>query len=481
MKKLLSFVLLGAAFQVNAQSTIANPQPELSASTSVSVDVTAEQVATMAPTFIGIKIGKSEFGKTTRLFTSSYQRAVQDFATLSPIAGQSCVLSLGDDGTKWTPNGAGQIAGEVSRADIDALAKFLEAADCKLDYNAAILKNTPANAAIELAYVESAVGSNLIGVGFGNEPDGYGMTPTQYAALWNTFAVAALKADGKLKFKGPETAVASSLGPWMTAWYKANSELPLAYGTQHFYVGGPQDCATCSIGSMLEQRTASSYYTSMVLQKNTFEATLPHNLPIALNETNNFYSGGAPGISNSFASSLYAFDFLFRAAQSGFSSVQFTEDDFWSKGYSPMNIINGYTYGPRFEYYGMYLAALAGYGPMLSTNVSGSSSVHAYTVHDITHASLSTALINTSEANYSIDVSLPAGIDVSSCSAYLLSDTAGLADTAQKEVLLQGAQFNSESQIELKEAYGIPIANGVAKVALPAASALLTKCVVKPS
>lgn len=481
MKKLMFIVLIGAALETSthAQTAITNPQPFLNSAATASVEVTAEQVANMPPMFIGIKTGKAEFGKTTRLFTSNYTRAVQDFATLSPIAGQSCVLSLGDDGTKWVSNGAGQVAGEVSRTDIDALARFLEKANCKLDYSAAILKNTPQNAADELAYVESTVGENLIGVGFGNEPEGYGMTASQYATLWNTFAVAALNADNKLKFKGPETAVASNLGSWMTAWYQANAKLPLAYGSQHFYVSGPQNCPTCSIGSMLAQRTSNSYWNSMVLQKNSLEANLPHPLPVALTETNNFYSGGAPGISNSFASSLYGFDFVFRAAQSGFSFASFTEDDFWSKGYSPMNIINGYTYGPRFEYYGMYLAALAGYGPMLSTSVSGPASVHAYTVQDTVHGSLNTGLTNTSETNYSVTVSLPAGIEVTGCSAYLLSDAAGLADTAQKEVMLQGGEFNSSSQIEMKEAYGIPVSGGTARIALPAASALLMKCAVK--
>lgn len=124
---------------------------------------------------------------------------------------------------------------------------------------------------------------------------------------------------------------------------------------------------------------------------------------------------------------------------------------------------------------------VAGYEPMLSTSVQGPSSSHAYTVDDVTHASVNTALINTSEANYSIALNLPSGLKVTGCSAYVLSDAAGLGDTAQKEVFLQGRQFNSSAEIEMGEAYGVPVDGGFARIALPAASALLMKCGVKPS
>lgn len=483
MKKLLSCVLFGFAVdaRVRAQTSVPNPQAALPSPSTASIAITGEQVAQMPTEYLGIKIGKSEFGKSTRFFDPSYTRAINGFSSLSPVPGQSCVITLGDDGTKWVPHGAGQVVGQVSEVDIDGLAKFIKLANCKLYYVAAILKNTPENAASELAYVGGAAGSNLLAVGFGNEPEGYGMTAAQYATLWNSFATAALQADSSLKFAGPDTAVASNLGVWLTAWYQENSKLPLAFGSQHFYVAGPQNCATCTTAAMLEQRTANSYWSSMILQKNAFEASLPQPLQVALTETNNFYSGGAPGVSNSYASALYAYDFVFRAAQAGFSLVQFTEDDFWSKGYSPLNIINGYTYGPRFEYYGMYMAGLAGYGPMLSTTVNGPSSIHAYTVHDLTHSGLNTALINASGSDYSLAVTLPPGLPISSCSASVLTDPAGLSDTIGSEISLQGGVFNSSAQIEMAEPFGISVTNSEAIVMLPHYSAVLLKCSTKRS
>jgi hypothetical protein len=427
-----------------------------------------------------MKWGKSEMVQATQLFTSSNARAVENFKALSPLAGQSCYISIGSDGgtENWVPNGPGRTAGQISEVDIQALAGFLKAANCKADYGIAITGNTPAKAASEAAYVTEELGSNLLAVGFGNEPDGTGVTAAAYAAQWNTFATAALAENSNMKFKGPETGIASNLGTWLTAWYQANSKLPLAYGSQHFYVNGPAGCAQCTAAEMLEDRDAEGYWTSMVLQKNVFEAGLANPLPVALTETNNFYSGGAPGVSNSYASALYSFDFALRAAASGFTSAVFTADDNWSQGYSPLNVVDGYTWGPKLEYYGLYMAALTGYGPMLSTTVTGATGVDAYTVNSNNGTALNVALVNTAATNYDMSVTLPAGTNLAKCTSVMLSDTQGLMDTSGAGVHIQGGQFTSSSAIEMEAPYTVPVSKGVASVAVPAYSGVIVSCPV---
>ena len=135
--------------------------------------------------------------------------------------------------------------------------------------------------------------------------------------------------------------IASDLGPWVSAWYEENSSLPLAYAGQHYYVYGPAGCAGCTEALMLEKRSAEPYWNAMVSQKDTFEASLKKPLPVVLTETNNFYNGGAPGVSNSYGSALYAYDFVFQASQAGFSTSAFTTLNNWSQGYSPLNLVNG--------------------------------------------------------------------------------------------------------------------------------------------
>jgi hypothetical protein len=461
------------------QATAANAQALVDARL-VTLVIKLHQSGILPATMIGIKSGKVQFGMANQFFTGTNARAVSNLKTLSPLPGQSCLISIGGDANiPWVPDGRPQTAGQISRADIDALASFLKGANCKLDYSAAFVGNTPANAADELSYVHSAIGENLLGVGFGNEPDGAPDTVSEavaYAKAWNAFAQVALARDGDLLFKGPDTGIATDLGNWLSAWYDANLLLPLSYGTQHFYVAGPADCSVCTESLMLERRSSQAYWNTMLTQKSTFESGLKRQLPVLLTETNNFYSGGAPGLSNSYGSALYAFDFVFQAAEAGFSGVAFTMLDNWSQGYSPLNLVNGFSYGPRPEYYGMYMAAFTGYGPMLSTTVQDADGLHAYTVEDALTGNLNTALINTTDINYKVHAVYPAGVVLKGCSSYVMSDSAGITDTVTTGLNIQGGHFNSNSEIVLQAPYAVPVEGSTAQMAIPAYSGVIVKC-----
>jgi hypothetical protein len=479
MKKTIALLSLGF-FSATSPQVLASPlQADLSDTTSVVLVIKSHQSGIMPPTMIGIKTGKAEFGKTYPFFTNTNSQAITDLKTLSPLPGQSCLISIGADGDViWVPDGIAKTAGQISRADIDALASFLTAADCKLDYTASILNNTPSSAADELSYVDSVVGKSLLAVGFGNEPDvaPYTMTAVAYAQAWNTFATAALARDGNLRFKGPETGIVTNLGLWLSAWYAENASLPLAYGTQHFYVDGPGACLICTESLMLEKRSSQTIWNTMVAQKSEFEVGFARVLPVLLTETNNFYGGGDPGISNSYGAALYAFDFVFQAAEAGFAGTAFSLLDYWSQGYSPLNIVNGYGHGVYPEYYGMYMAALTGYGPMLSTTVQTADGLHAYTVDDVATGTLNTAFINTTDVNYKVHARYPVGTELKKCSSYVMSDSAGITDTAATELNIQGGHFDSNTNIVLQPPYPVFADGATANMQIAAYSGVLVKC-----
>jgi Chitobiase/beta-hexosaminidase C-terminal domain len=453
-------------------------QPVLNGATSVTVAITSSQVGVVSPMAVGMKFSRSQFGYPNQLFTGANARAVNNFKALSPLNGESCLLSLGVDANlvRWVPGGAAQTPGQVSQADIDALAEFVKAANCQLDYSAPVLNNTPENAADEVSYVQQKVGNNLIAVGFGNEPDPYTLTPTGFAVTWHAFASAALAQNNKLQFEGPNVGIANILGPWVSAWYQENSSLPLVYAGQHYYVYGPAGCAGCTEALMLENRSAEPYWNAMVSQKDSFEASLKTPLPVLLTETNNFYNGGAPGVSNSYGSALYAYDFVFQASQAGFGTSAFTTVENWSQGYSPLNLVNGYSWGPRPEYYGMYMAALAGYGPMLSTTVQGADGLHAYTINNVGESTMAVALVNTTGTNYTVNATLPAGISPKACSDYVMSDSAGLTDTVAVHLNIQGGHFDADSNITMGAPYNVPLNGTTATIAVPTYSAVLVNC-----
>ncbi len=457
----------------------AGEQPIVTNPTLVTLVIKSHQSGTMPSTMVGIKSGKVEFGQIDQFFTGTNSRSVSNLRALSPISGQSCILSIGADGNiPWVPEGHAQTPGQISRADIDALASFVREANCKLDYTASIVNNTPADAASELAYVDSVAGENLLAVGFGNEPDSTGDVAhaTAYAQTWNTFAKAALALDPNLRFKGPDTGIATDLAVWLTAWYQENASLPLAYGSQHYYVSGPADCSACTEALMLERRSTEAYWNAMLSQKAAFEDALTKPFPVLLTETNNFYNGGAPGLSNSYGAALYAFDFVLQAAQAGFAATAFSTLDNWSQGYSPLNIVDGYSYGPRPEYYGIYMAALTGYGPMLSTSIQDADGLHAYTVEDRVNGTLNTALINTTNTSYKVHAVYPPGTHLQLCSSIVMSDDAGITDTLAAQLNIQGGHFDSNSGIVLESPYPVPVEAATAQIQIAAYTGMIVKC-----
>src|SRR6202044_1948764 len=83
--------------------------------------------------------------------------------------------------------------------------------------------STPAQAAEEVAYAVSVLGSNLLGIEIGNEPDGYGLpgnffagnwTFEAYFARWNTFRSAIQQSAPNVAITGPAVAAGNHITTW---------------------------------------------------------------------------------------------------------------------------------------------------------------------------------------------------------------------------------------------------------------------------
>src|SRR5580698_935547 len=91
---LLSLLVSSATFCHALASTA---QADVAETVPVLVVVKQHHSGIMPPTMIGIKTGKTEFGKTLPFFTDTNSGAVADLKTLSTVPGQSCLLSIGAD------------------------------------------------------------------------------------------------------------------------------------------------------------------------------------------------------------------------------------------------------------------------------------------------------------------------------------------------------------------------------------------------
>jgi hypothetical protein len=318
----------------------------------------------------GSKIGKDYAGFSYEksqlrgnFFSDQNQPLVRLFNHLGPS-----ILRIGGnsvDKIAWQHDGPPAQTNAVTAADVDALASFLRATGWSTIYGINLARNTPAQAAQEAAYVAQALGPLLYAFEIGNEPDAYsfnGIRSTRYTYAdfireWRVYAQALKQAVPAAVLSGPAS-----------AWHESSWTEPFAYDeaqqisllTQHYYrANGLSPQSTLALllagdpalpGLLTGLRDASE------------AARIPGGY--RLTEANSFYDGGAPHISNTFGSALWALDFLFITAGFGSSGVNFHGGG-GAPGYTPIADDGKNVIQVRPEYYAMLLFARMGEGALI--------------------------------------------------------------------------------------------------------------------
>ncbi|MBN3855179.1 hypothetical protein G3N59_17515 [Paraburkholderia sp. Ac-20340] len=254
------------------------------------------------------------------------------------------VLRIGGNSTDritWTPTGAGQIKAQVSRSDIDNFASFVKLCpNWKVIYGinfagARSSTSSPTLAADEAAYVAQKLGSQLLAFEIGNEPDLYGNTNTpglsgitydiflnggtvSQGAIsgWNQFEQAVAGAVSGAVFVGP--AASSDQAGW-TQSFVASEGSKIALLSEHYYISN-YNTAAPSIAGMLNYPDSN-----LIAELQSLQATAKRSgIPFRIDEANSYFSSTQPaGVSNVFASALWAIDFIFTHAQYGASGLNF--------------------------------------------------------------------------------------------------------------------------------------------------------------
>ena len=128
--------------------------------------------------------------------------------------------------------------------EIKALAGFLQATGWLCIYGVNFATSTPAQAAEEVAYAVSVLGSHLLGVEIGNEPDEYGIpgnvfagnwTFEDYVARWNMFRSAIHQAAPKVAITGPAVAGGDHITSWTLPFGQEATAAEITLLTQHYY------------------------------------------------------------------------------------------------------------------------------------------------------------------------------------------------------------------------------------------------------
>jgi hypothetical protein len=321
-----------------------------------------------------------KFAMTYAYFhTSNY-----NLITLFRLLGQG-VLRVGGgsvDKVLWTSSRSGTHL-QITASNVQDLAGFLKATGWLCLYGVNLATSTPALAAEEVACVVSALGSNLLGIELGNEPDEYGVAGSFFAGnwtfqnflnRWNSFRSVILQAVPHVPMTGPATGGGNHISTWTLPFAKAVTPGELTLLTQHYYRANgasPTSTATYLISPDPQLTADLSLLNSGARQL---------SLPYRISECNSFYNGGAASVSDSYASSLWVIDFLFNVALGGAVGVNMHGGGN-GPGYTPIADDSGGVIEARPEYYGLLLFALAGSGTLLETELSiGSVDATAYAV-----------------------------------------------------------------------------------------------------
>ena len=360
------------------------------------------------------------------------------------LLGHNGTLRMGgntNDTTHWcgiAPAGNGTLSDCITSSDVDEFTAFVKAIGWRVIYDVNE-KSTPVTTYLPLSVAEAqyamrALGSNLWGFEYGNEP----VNNTTYFANWNDFYNAL----------GPD---ATYIGP-AGANFTLNSPFAMTDGsraallTSHYYISGGT-APGITVDTMLASLDQGST-TLTTLQNNCASAVDlaktyvggTHQWRNA--EANNYSGGGASGISDTFSSSLWVLEYLFTIARCGGQGVDIVNDVFDNNTFGYVPIYAGVPGGTdiltnngpnvveiRPEFYGLVLWERIANGTIENATQMGlaGSGFHSYAINE-NDGSYAVVLANNSETDtIQATVTLPrpyAGASYMTLTAPALDSTA---------------------------------------------------------
>ncbi|MDP9076083.1 MAG: glycosyl hydrolase family 79 C-terminal domain-containing protein [Bacteroidota bacterium] len=412
-------------------------------------------------TYEGLSFENSILAEDESFLNANNKVVVQLMKNLGPG-----ILRMGgasSDLTTWSRSmrNPGTPLDVITTTDIDRLAAFSRAIDWPVLFGLNLGNNDPALAADEAAYVNQSIGTNLYAFQFGNEPDAYApythhRNPSygfnDFLAEWRGYHAAVKKAVPGAEFAGPDIAFNSS---WITSFHEnEGSETKLQDG--HYYEAGPATDMGIDYNTILGR----SYKFGQLLDGVQAASKVQ---PYRVTEINNVYGGGKPGVSDVFASALWALDIMWAFADQSCQGINFHT----GKGlfYSPIMNENG-VFVTKPEYYAM-LAFKYGSanGRLVATTTDNTFVCSAHTT--VINNTYSITLIN-KDVNKSYDFNIIPNKSVLSAKVYRLSAP---SITAKEGITFAGSKVNADGTFNPSASENVTITKRNFIVNVPAGSA----------
>jgi hypothetical protein len=373
---------------LGATSLVACPCQTSSARELAKVNVVIDRhrlLRSIPADFIGLGYEISSVAKGNLLSSSNHQY-VQLVRNLSSEG----IIRIGGDTSdfsSWSPDGkaSAQPRSTVTNLScIESLCEFLPATGWKLIWGLNLGSSSAESAADQAVAVARAAGDRLLCFQIGNEPDlfvGNGHRPQGYSYrdYRGEFARFAEVLDKRLQnapLAGPDVADAPE---WVSSFaHDEGKRIKLL--TAHYYRAAARD-PTATIDALLNADARFVNLTAS-LSRDSLHAKVPYRLV----ELNSFSGGGKPGVSDSFASALWALDLMFILALAGGSGIN------WETGLNQLGFVSSYS--PIFEddegnftarplYYGILAFSKAANGNLIDVaNDAGSVNFSSYATYN---------------------------------------------------------------------------------------------------
>ncbi len=265
------------------------------------------------------------------------------------------VLRIGGNSSdiiKWTdkPRSAETPENSLTTTEIRRLTAFDRSIGWPVIFGLNLAQYDPSLAASEAVYVSKSLRNNLYTLQAGNEPDVFNLGPRphsynyfSYHHDWRAYFSTVRSELPDAPFAGPDVTPFNST--WINKFTTDESKnIKLVDG--HYYDTGPASMPSIRYTDILSQNTKLADYL-LTLQL----ASSKHHLPFRVSECNNVFGGGKNGVSNVFASALWALDFMWEVAEYKGQGVNFHGGGrrFF---YSPVEADNG-AFIAKPEYYAM--------------------------------------------------------------------------------------------------------------------------------
>jgi hypothetical protein len=306
----------------------------------VSVSVAAHPTGAAAPAdFLGLSFevrslpaiaGYASRGDLVTLMRS-LGKGVMRFGGISADE-QAAWVGPGGSPPRWASTA-------IDEADLAGIAKLARETGWRVLLTVNLGHYNPAAAAQEAAAARRLLGSYLAGIEIGNEPDllvdkrlrGPGWGIVAYTAQAGAYRAAIAAAAPGTPIAGPDPSTGVPGLRWVSA-VAASPTLRPALLTDHYY-----PLSSCgykpTISELLSpnvRRAESDMLGKMMAIAHA------HATPLRVDETNNVSCEGQPGVSDTFASALWALDYTARAMAAGVAGIDFHDLIAKPLAYSPL-------------------------------------------------------------------------------------------------------------------------------------------------